>query len=284
MQKKLKTINILNTPLSYYVKDNGAKWTAIFIHGFNSSTDFAKSIYELKNNYNIVALNLPGSKYLTTLDQELGIDYFSDLITIFINNCLRSKKVVLIGHSLGGGVVAKISDNPRVKRVFYISAINPEMITSRGWITLHNYFYPLGMKHSLKKIAIKTGSSLYTSLSKKTNPILAFIDEQGKFLPIIKNYILNRDYMNVVLKNDYEKSLTKNPLFIIGDDDKIVETSSFVKFVEKDLKQKVLVLPNTKHNPFDNNSQTLNYLFNQEIPSGKRFWKRKLIKHKVINQ
>ncbi len=284
MQDKLKKIKILNSTLSYYIKDNKAKWTAIFVHGFNSSTDFAKPIYELDNNYNIIALNLPGSKYLNELDQELGIDYFSDLIMIFIDKCLRSKKIVLIGHSLGGGIVAKISDHRRVKRVFYISTINPEMIKSKGWMALYDFFYPSGMKKNLKKMAIKTGSSLYKTWTNKTSPIMEFIDEKGKFLPVIKNYLLNNIYMESVLRNDYEKSLVKNPLFIIGDSDKIVETLSFVKFVEKDLKQQVLVMQDTKHNPFDNNSVTLNYLFNNEIPLTRRFFKLKLIKRHVVDK
>lgn len=282
MQHKLKTIKILNSTLSYYLKDNRAKWTVIFIHGFDSSSDFARPIYDLKNNYNIVSVNLPGSKYVSELDQELGIDYFSDLLEIFINKCLRSKKIVLVGHSLGGGVVAKISNNFHVKRVFYVSTINPEMIKSKGWIMLNDYFYPQGVGKNFKRFAIKTGSSLYSSLTKKTSPIFAFIDEKGKFLPVIKNYLLNRDYMCNVLKNDYQQSLVKNPLFIIGDDDKIVDTATFVKFVENSLYSKVLILPNTKHNPFDNNSETLNYLFNKEIPWKRRFFKRKLIKKSVI--
>lgn len=282
MEDKLKKIKILNSYISYYLKDNHAKWTALFIHGFNSSTDFAKQIYDLDNNYNVVAINLPGSKYITELDQELGIDYFADLIGIFIDKCLRSKKIVLIGHSLGGGIVARLNEHKRVKRVFYISTINPEMKNSRSWLTLYDYFNPMGMKKSFKKMAIKTGSSLYAKFSKKDHPIFEFIDDQGKFFPIIKNYLLNLDYMNGVLLNQYEKSLEKKPLFIIGDDDKIVETKHFIKFVEQTLGQKVLILPETKHNPFDNNSETLNYLFNNEIPVSKRFFKRNLIKRHIV--
>ncbi|WP_128008477.1 alpha/beta fold hydrolase [Mycoplasma sp. ATU-Cv-508] len=221
-----------------------------FCPRFNSSSDFAKPVFGLKTNYNIISVNLPGSRYLDHDEAELGIDFYVKLLEIFIKNNVKSRKIVLVGHSLGGGIVAALSKLSKVKRVVYVAAINPHMIYARNWTALYDLFFGQGIHKSLKNMLVKAGAKIYKSLVDKNAVVKEICDQQGRFVPIIKNYLLNTEYMSEILKDQYRQSLRKTPLFIIGDQDRIVETSRFVNFVEQELGQKVVVLPELSTTPF----------------------------------
>lgn len=132
MNYLLKKAIINDVIISYYIKDNNAKSTILFVHGYNSSSDFVCDIFNLKQNFNIIAINLPGSHYLEKPKRVLSIDYFNEIVENFINNYLKTRHLILLGHSLGGGTVAALSQNKKVKLVIYLATIHPRMIESKS--------------------------------------------------------------------------------------------------------------------------------------------------------
>lgn len=253
MEYLLKKLTVNNEQISYYVKENNAKWTVLFVHGYNSSSDFASELFHLKQNFNIIALNLPGSHYLEKPRQGLSVNYFYQIINTFIKHHLRIHHLILLGHSLGGAVVAPLSKNKKVKRVIYLSPIHPHIIKSKSWKKLHAFYFPTNNNH-------KSNSEIESHLGKG-----------GLYLDLIKNDLLNYDYITGTLNDEYKMNLRKKPLFIIGDNDHLIETKQFVEFVTKDLKQKIKIIPQTSHNPIQEKPYLFNDLLNREIR-----WKKRL--------
>ncbi len=267
MNYQLQKITINNEQISYYLKDNNVKWTVLFIHGYMSSSDFASEIFKLNQNFNIIALNLPGSHYLDLPKQTLSIDYFNQIVDYFINHHLKTRYLILLGHSLGGGTAASLSQNKKVKRVIYLSSINPRMVESQSWKKLYDFYYPKKIDQQANETYIATKPELEEIFDKTT-----------LYVNLTKKYLLNKEYVTKTLFSEYKNSLNKQPLFIIGDSDYVIETKAFVNFVTKDLQQQVLIIPNVNHSPLKEKPYFLNELLNQEIRYKKRFWPIKLIK------
>ena len=61
-----------------------------------SSSDFASDIFQLNQNFNIIALNLPGSHYLDLPKQTLSIDYFNQIVDYFINHHLKKYEQIYV--------------------------------------------------------------------------------------------------------------------------------------------------------------------------------------------
>lgn len=200
MKYLLKKILIKNEEISYYIKENKAKFTIVFIHGYNSSSDFAQPLFNLPQNFNIVVLNLPGSLLLKNPRHVLSIDLFISIVKEFITKHVKVSNLILLGHSLSGGVVAPLSQHPKVKQIIYLSTIHPRMNHSNSWKNL-NTFYNQTHKNSFFHDYLKN------------NPELEEIFDQEKlFADLTKKYLLNLEYVEKELKTHYLKSLNKKNL------------------------------------------------------------------------
>lgn len=266
MNYLLKEAIVNNVTISYYVKDNQAKSTILFIHGYNSSSDFVSGIFNLKQNFNIIAINLPGSYYLKKPKRNLSIDYFNEIVETFINKYIKRHHLILLGHSLGGGTVAPLSQIKKVKRVIYLSTIHPRMIESKSWKKLKKFY---------DNKTLSGGAKNDIEVKPELDEIF---DKSTLFADITKKYLLNKNYVTKKLLLQYQKSLNKKPLFIIGEKDYVIETKHFIDFVTNDLKQKVIVLSNLNHSPIKESPQEFNNWLNKNINYRKRWFKKSIIK------
>lgn len=90
----------------YYQHGRKHKCTIIFIHGFSSNHESHIKVFSKfkKNGYPYYSFNLPGhGDNLTVAETEMRVINYTKLVVNFIikNNL---KNIILIGHSMGGGI------------------------------------------------------------------------------------------------------------------------------------------------------------------------------------
>lgn len=91
---------------SYKQSDNISNNVVLFIHGFmGNKNDWDPIIRLLENNYNCLAIDLPGHGEATTPDNDqlYSIEETSAQLANFIRSKF-SKKISLVGYSMGGRV------------------------------------------------------------------------------------------------------------------------------------------------------------------------------------
>lgn len=87
-----------------YTDEGSGEHTIIFIHGLGSYLPaWKKNTAELKNNYRVIAIDLPGYGKSSKPNHSGMMEYYADVVYQFAQK-LGLKKVVLAGHSMGGQI------------------------------------------------------------------------------------------------------------------------------------------------------------------------------------
>lgn len=90
--------------ISYNISGEG-EITLLFVHGWNINKSYwDQQQAKFCKKYQIVAMDLPGFGDSKNLKSEFTIDTYANDIKDLINH-LELKKVVLIGHSMGGRII-----------------------------------------------------------------------------------------------------------------------------------------------------------------------------------
>lgn len=93
-----------------YYKFFGKGKTLVFLHGFlESSKIWNELVINLKNNYQIVVIDLPGHGKSENLQEVNTIDYMAESVISVLDE-LKIDSVTIIGHSMGGYVACAIAD------------------------------------------------------------------------------------------------------------------------------------------------------------------------------
>ncbi|MEP3388140.1 MAG: alpha/beta hydrolase [Reichenbachiella sp.] len=113
-QTKHDLLKTEQSEISYNISGEG-EITLLFVHGWNINKSYwdAQRDQFLKD-YKIVAMDLPGFGSSKNLLGQFTIDSFAKDINALINH-LELKKVVLIGHSMGGRIILEAAqDNDKI--------------------------------------------------------------------------------------------------------------------------------------------------------------------------
>ncbi|ADE19980.1 esterase [Mycoplasma crocodyli] len=264
----LKIIKYKNWKIPLFVQDNKSDSTLIAIHGINSSSDFIVPISEYKNKFNIIGINLPGSKYFLELNKIKHEDVKMDLwieITNYVINKVKTKHNFLIAHSMSGGVACKVGKINKLEHIFFLATIHPNLAESKvvklfSSITVE----PKGkIKTTLNK-GIKKGLDFF----QKREPWIApFSDEKSVWANLIKENVLDQEKL-LSLNDDYV-SLVKKSTLIVGAFDKVINTEKFVEYAYQ-IEAPVYII-GTGHSPIWYNTRDFYLFFNKRIIGKKRF-------------
>lgn len=122
---KLTNLTKHNVKMHYEVHGQEAEYTIVLVHGLGSySKAFKKNINELSKYAQVYAIDLPGFGK-TELGQFVpGMENYAALINEFINK-KGLKHVVLVGHSMGGQIVATLAINKHPKWLDGLVLLSP---------------------------------------------------------------------------------------------------------------------------------------------------------------
>lgn len=249
-----------------YVKDNKAKVTLLFIHGFHSSHEFIGRIKNLDNNYNIISFSMPGSNFVQPTE-ELSIALLTKVAKKVLNE-VKSSKVYILGHSLGGFIASELGKSKRIKKVIYLCPIHPNIVNTNLYKWLKTIVKPDSKKELILSKVIMSGMNLAKHISDPS--IRKFIDQDNPWFAISKNDLLNDGLIRETLRQNYLKTLNKS-LYICGTEDTVISTDHFVQFVEEELGEKVTMIE-AKHSPCLENVNDTNDVLNSIIPFKKRWF------------
>ncbi len=93
----------------------GKKSTIVFIHGAGGGIEQWSSQVKFfqKQGFKTLAINLPGHGKSPRLE-KISIEKYSKAITTLVSD-LQISSLVLVGHSMGGGIVQQLAINGRLK-------------------------------------------------------------------------------------------------------------------------------------------------------------------------
>lgn len=136
-----KYLTIDGHQIHYIQTGDGAKPTLFFIHGspgsWNAYKDYLKDTLLLKK-YRMIAIDRPGFGYSDFgMAENLAVQ--SKYIAQFIAKMSNQKEVVLIGHSMGGPVVAQLAaDYPNRYQhlVILAGSLDPAAEKPEKWRTV----------------------------------------------------------------------------------------------------------------------------------------------------
>ncbi len=108
-----------------YVDEGDGKKTLLFIHGIGAySKYFYYQIQELKKNYRIIALDMPGyGKSTFDINTKYSIKLHKQILEMFIIK-MNLKNLTLIGHSYGSIIAAELSidSDLNIKKTIMLTA------------------------------------------------------------------------------------------------------------------------------------------------------------------
>ncbi|WP_128008796.1 alpha/beta hydrolase [Mycoplasma sp. ATU-Cv-508] len=125
---------------SYRVLDNQAQKTVLLVHGYHSSSDLGLPLENLARDFNLVALDLPGSPHLPYASTQLTIQLFKAYLKTFLDFVCPFKKVILLGHSLAGLTISALAQHEKVEALIYLATVQPGVVNSQSYRQLSKTF------------------------------------------------------------------------------------------------------------------------------------------------
>ncbi|ADC31553.1 alpha/beta hydrolase [Mycoplasmoides gallisepticum] len=228
-----------------------AKHKLVFLHGFGSNFKIKRRLWEYYDNCSFYALNLPGHGESKIQDpNQLSIAHFAQIIKAYFEKH-DLKDVILLGHSMGGGLAAIMNSliPERIKLSVLEAPANGSILSNLSNISKLVPNNPEEMKQ------------LYYVLY--YDPVKEF---QGKIDEMAAaEYNQDKDYMEMLkpllsigvleemseLSNIGYRSVTKPMLVIFGREDKIVIPTDSVEHI-KQLNPKIefAFIENSGHLPY----------------------------------
>ena len=236
------------------VKDNKAKISLLYIHGYNSSSNSLNGILNLPLNFNLIYFDYPQDKIYNTIDLALEIDKFIKKI---------KGKVVVMGHSLGGAVMAHLKNKYKIKKYIFLSALSPILKDNRGIKFLSD--------NSKRKNTIK--NILANSLKMVGyDKIAIFLKPTKQWSRFSNENILNIEYLDEDLRNAYISKANKS-ISIIGTKDHLFSYKKYNDFMNN-INIKNYTIKNGGHNVMSDHPEETTKILNNEIKFKKRFRKK----------
>ncbi|QZX48860.1 alpha/beta fold hydrolase [Mycoplasma sp. E35C] len=220
--------------LSYEQKIKRSKYNAVFVHGFSSSHARHTEIFKAFKNdqINYYTFDLPGHGNNLLLDQDnkkqLKLELFSDLVVDFINQ-KQLDNVILIGHSMGGGICSVVNYliPNKIKALILEAPLNPS-IYSFDKKRIVDSLKSFGFKSSLQKLSDEQTTNDQISLFSWLKKI--YKDNKEK-LPLFFNLLSTN--AKQLLTNAYSALNNKPVLLIFGENDAVIPPHKSIEFISK---------------------------------------------------
>lgn len=258
----LKKVIINNKESLLYIKDNKSKNTLVFLHGMNSSSDTGVDFYKNKSNFNIIALNMPGSNH--NPEDEINMDMWLDYAIEVIDR-IRNTNLYLLSHSMSGGIAAELMNHFNFQKVFFMDTIHPFMSKQKTYGLLKILVKPESIIDKTAQKLLKLGMAKRI----KNDPWIAgFVDPDSIWSTLLANNVLDKEYLENINKN-IQKHLDKT-YFIIGKDDQVISTNEFIEYAHS-INRPITII-GSGHSPQKTAPNYITNYLNKEINYKRRYW------------
>ncbi|MFX0032746.1 MAG: alpha/beta fold hydrolase [Candidatus Hodarchaeota archaeon] len=217
-------VNVNNLKI-FYSENNIEGIPILFIHGWlGSSHEWIHQVCYFNSKQHIIILDLPGFGKSGKPKTKYSIDFFSTQIIEFLN-IFGYKKVILVGHSLGGVIALNIAikNLNLVKKLILINTSASFSQSNKDKFILFwvNLIFKLSYKKFLKSIIKRILSA--------PNENKEFKKLYFSAIKIPKSIVLNT-FKNMTRKFHLNKEgvgISQPTLIIYGSEDKIILKSMF---------------------------------------------------------
>lgn len=148
---KIKSLD--GVEISYSVEGNGGS-AIVFIHGWSCNESYWKDqIKKLTNKYTVVAIDLAGHGLSGKERKDYTMELFGEDVAAVVNH-LNLKKVILVGHSMGGSVIIEAASLLKNKVVGLIGVDTYQSFTD-DWTSEQKEQFLLNFKNDFKQFTVK---------------------------------------------------------------------------------------------------------------------------------
>jgi non-heme chloroperoxidase len=264
----MSTITVRDGTTIYY-KDWGKGQPIVFSHGWPLSSDDwdAQMLFFLQHGYRVIALDRRGHGRSTQTWEGNDMDHCADDLAELTEK-LDLKEAIHVGHSTGGGEVARYIGRHGTKRVakaVLIGAVPPIMVKSDK----NTDGVPISVFDDIRAAYTQNRSQFYLDL---TLPFYGYNRPGAKISEGIRQHWwlqgmvggtkAHFDYIKAFSETDFTEDLKKMDiptLVMHGDDDQIVPVANAALKSAKILKRATLkVYPGLPHGMCTTNPDQIN--------------------------
>jgi pimeloyl-ACP methyl ester carboxylesterase len=239
MKEKLTTIN--NLRINYKIAGKGP--AVLLLHGWGGSSDSWLEVEEflVKENYFVIAPDLPGFGKSAPPPEPWGIQDYSDFVFAFTEQ-LNMDSFFLLGHSFGGRIAIKFSGQ-------HADKLKKLILCDAAGIRIEPDF-----KTKTILAAARVGNVLFS------HRLVAVVKE--RFRNIFYFLLRNKDYVkaNGVMRETIKKALAENllselpkikveTLIVWGEADQLVPLKCAYVFNKKIMGSRLNIMPKIGHSP-----------------------------------
>lgn len=257
---------------SKFIKhDENNKFNVVYFHAFTGSYKNKSFLVDKLSNCNFYGFDMPGHGE-TLIDDlnSISIENYLNLAVEFIID-FEIDNIILMGHSMGGGIINAIAINPLIKdrviKLILECPANPASSTNYNSIikclvpnSLEEMNH-IGNELLFDPIKFFGGESRYKRFLSFEYQRLIQKKQLKKILDITNQSLLNSKCIDGTILN------TKPSLLILGSDDKIIPFNETVKYFDKNKNYQIHKIENTKHVPVAEKSEECIKLINDFINS-----------------
>ncbi|WP_051449498.1 alpha/beta fold hydrolase [Mycoplasmopsis cricetuli] len=249
--------------ISYFDENN--KKTIVMVHGFNGSCNGFLSILEKIPNANYYCFTLPGCSSTPATLEQMSVEYYAQLVVEFIN-FHNLKNVILIGHSMGGGIISLVYKlaSKLISKIVFISPMNRSARIKKDFF-LKTYF-PTNFEEY--KIFIKSlyydNSFVDTLAFEKYRETFNSKNFTNKYI-LKLGYSLPQEPLFDLIESGIQ-SITIPSLLILGEFDTVIPTLPAKKyFTQHNSTIQIKVINNVGHMVFEESPEEFLKILNTFI-------------------
>lgn len=244
----VSSINFKGTNISFRIKGHGK--TIVLLHGFlETSKMWSKFQDVLSNEYNVIAIDLPGFGKSGNIDSIHTMELMSEAVNKVLNS-LEIKKCLVVGHSMGGYVALSFAEQ-------FASKV-------RGLVLFHSHALPDTSEAKVNRNrTIKVVESNHHNFIRNFIPAL-FTPGNAETFNIEMNKLISHAGKNspegiiaalegMKMRSGKEHVLTNANfpiLFIIGKEDPRIPAETIMQQVMLPKHSETLILSDTAHMGF----------------------------------
>lgn len=241
-----------------HYRDWGTGQPIVFSHGWPLSSDAwsGQMLFFAQQGYRVIAHDRRGHGRSTQTPAHNNMDGYADDLAAVLNQ-LDVKNAVLVGHSTGGGEVARYigrHGSKRVEKAVLISAVPPIMVKTDA----NPNGIPLDAFNGLRDSVAKDPSQFYKDFAilfyganRPQASISQGLLDQIWFLSMHAGVQNVYECIKAFSETDFTEDLKKfdiPTLLLHGDDDQIVPAAATAKVAEKLIKDvKAIYYPGAPH-------------------------------------